>query len=733
MTEDAQDSRGFRLTRRRLILGGTLLGGALLVGYGVARPMDVAGAILSGGGTDPEESPFGAFIRIDLEGWVTVVNKQQELGQGIHAGMAAMIAEELDADWDRVKVVEARSNFRAYGVQITAGSNAIATNWDAMRNAGAAARSMFVNAAALRWDVEPDAIEVRDGVVSHPASQQSASFAELLVEASRQTPPQVPVLKTAEQYRLIGTDRVRRKDSQPKSNGSLIYTQDVQRPNMLVAMVAHSPRFGGRLARFDDSDALKVPGVVEVFAIDTGVAVLAETTYAAKLGRDALRLEWDDTEAETRSTADLVAYYHDIAAGNGGIGSADFATMGEDPDAPLTGDMVEFSFDFPYLAHAPMETMDCVAEVNGFDVSISSGAHLASLDQVMAAFTARTIPGRVDLEVLPAGGSFGRRGVMTADYLVECVRIAQRVQGRPVKLMWTREDEMRAGFYRPMSHHRVWVEMGADGFPARWRFHSVCQALTPVGDNIQATEGITHSPYFSTARTVAGKIFSPRFPVPVGFWRSVGASHTALVMEHVIDQLARRAGQDPAAYRRSLFEKAGDDRRIAVLDELMEKSGWSTPIEAGWSRGMAISEAFGTIVGQVAEVRLEGGRPVVRRVVAVVDCGIAVAPDQITAQMEGSIGFGLSAALFGAVTLKDGYVQETNFDTYPVVRMNEMPAVETHIIKSTNRPTGMGEPGVPPIAPAVANAILALTGTPTTALPFLSGAAATNAGFSMRG
>lgn len=733
MTKDPQSARGLRLTRRRLILGGTFLGGALLVGYAVARPMDVAGAILSGGGTDPEDSPFGSFIRIDADGWVTVVNKQQELGQGIHAGMAAMIAEELDADWDRVKVIEARSNFRAYGVQITAGSNAIANNWDAMRNAGAAARSMFVGAAALRWGVEPQTIEVRDSIVSHPASQQSASFAELLVEASRQTPPQTPVLKSADQYRLIGTDRVRRKDSRPKSNGSLVYTQDVQRPNMLIAMVAHSPRFGGRLARFDAADALKVPGVSNVFAIDTGVAVLAETTYAAKLGRDALRIEWDDTEAETRSTADLVAYYHDIAAGNGDVSPADFGTVGENPDAPLEGDIVDFSFDFPYLAHAPMETMDCVAQVDGFDVSILSGAHLATLDQVMAALAARTIPGRVDLEVLPAGGSFGRRGVMTADYVVECVRIAQRVQGRPVKLMWTREDEMSAGFYRPMSHHRVWVQMRDDGLPARWRFHSVCQPLTPVGANFQATEGITHSPYFSSASTVAGKIFSPRFPVSVGFWRSVGASHTALVMEHLIDQLARRAGQDPAAYRRTLFEMAGDDRRIAVLDELLDRSDWDTPIEDGWSRGMAISEAFGTIVGQVAEVRLDGARPVVRRVVAVVDCGIAVSPDQIAAQVEGSVGFGLSAALFGAVTLKDGYVQQTNFDTYPVVRMNEMPVVETHIIKSTNRPTGMGEPAVPPIAPAVANAILSLTGKPTTALPFLSGSAAVNAGFSMHG
>jgi isoquinoline 1-oxidoreductase beta subunit len=728
VSEQDNPQRRFVMTRRRMILGGSLVGGALVVGYVATHPMEVGGAILSGGATDPAPGAFGSFIRIAPDGWVTIVNKQQELGQGIHAGMAAIIAEELDADWDRVRVIDSRSNFRAYGPQFTAGSQSIASNWDTMRKAGAAARAMFVDAAALRWGVPRRLIEVRDGIVSHPASGRSATFAELLADASLQTPPQSPTLKQARDYRLIGTDRVRRKDGVPKSTGAQIYTQDIRRPDMLVAMVAHSPRFGGRLARFDPTDARRVKGVVDVFAIETGVAVVAKSTFAAKRGRDALRIAWDDSAAETRSTPDLVHHYHDIAAGNGDVDPDDFGMKGDKPETPFTGDVAAFAFDFPYLAHAPMETLDCVAKVDGWDVSITSGAHLPIVDQVQAARAALTIPGRVDIEVVPAGGSFGRRGLMSSDYVVECVRIAKRIPGRPVKLMWTREDEMMSGFFRPMSHHRAWVELRPDGFPRRWRFHTVCQSLLPVGSNPQATEGITASPYFSTASTVDGKIFSPRLPVPVAFWRSVGNAHTAMVMEHIIDQLARRAGHDPAAYRRALYRKAGDGRRVAVLDELCRRAGWGRPLDAGWARGLALHEAFGTIVGQVAEVKLDQGRPVVRRVVAVVDCGIAVSPDQIAAQMEGGIGFGLSAALFGAVTLKDGIVQETNFDTYPVVRMNEMPAVETYIIPSTNRPTGMGEPGVPPIAPAVANALLALTGVPTRSLPFLQGGSVSNAG-----
>ncbi|WP_440412288.1 molybdopterin cofactor-binding domain-containing protein [Neorhizobium petrolearium] len=729
VTDSPDQKPRFRMTRRRLILAGSMVGGALVVAYAATNPMQAIGAILQGGGNDPEPSAFGPFIRITDDGWVTIVNKQQELGQGIHAGLAAIVAEELDADWDKVRVVDARTNFRAYGVQMTAGSNSIASNWDLMRNAGAAARTMFVKAAAARWGVQSGDIVVRDGVLSHPGSNRRATFVDLLADASRQTPPQTPVLKRQQDYRLVGTERVRRKDSLAKSTGTQVYTQDIQRPHLLVAMVAHSPRFGGKLLRFDASDALKVKGVAQVFAIETGVAVLAETTFAAKRGRDALRIEWDNSEAEMRSSPDLVAYFRDVAAGRTDVEPGSFQSTGQSPEAPFDGDVVEFAFDFPYLAHAPMETLDCVAKVDGWDVAITSGAHLATVDQVQAALTARTIPGRVDIEVIPAGGSFGRRGAMSSDHLVECVRIAKRVEGRPVKLIWSREDDMRSGYFRPMSHHRVWVQVGSDGFPERWRFHCVCQNLLPLAPNFTATEGIAESPNLSTATTVDGKIFTPSFPIIVGFWRSVGNSHTAMVMEHIVDQLARRADKDPVSYRRFLYQKAGDTRRLAVLDELCARARWDTPLEAGWARGMAIHQAFGTIVGQVAEVRLLDGRPIVRRVIAVVDCGIAVAPDQIRAQIEGSIGFGLSAALYGKITLEEGLVQETNFDRYQILRMNEMPTVETYIVASDNKPTGMGEPGVAPIAPAVANAIFALSGTPTQRLPFLNGEM--NAGFSI--
>jgi isoquinoline 1-oxidoreductase beta subunit len=705
-----------RMTRRRLVLGSSLVGGAMIVGYTATHPLEVAGAILQGGGRDPDPSVFGPFIRIGPDGWVTVVNKQQEMGQGIHAGLAAMVAEELDADWDRVRVVEAGGNFRVYGPQFTAGSGSVAGAWDTLRNAGAAARAMFVAAAAGRWGVPQQSITVRDSIVAHPASGRSATFSDLLDEAARQTPPETPALKPPGDYRLIGTDRVRRKDSLPKSTGAQIYTQDVQLPGMLTAVVARCARFGGKLAKFDAAEARKVKGVVDVFAIESGVAVVAENTFAALQGRGALKIEWDDSGAETRSSPEIVRHYHAIAAGRSDLKPTAFQTKG-DPETAFGPDTVEIALDFPYLAHAPMETMDCVARVDGWNVEVVSGSQMPTIDQIQAARVALTLPGKVDVKVLPAGGSFGRRGVMSADCLVECIPIAKRAGGRPVKLIWTREDDITGGYYRPMAHHRAWIELDPDGYPARWRHHVVAQSLLPIVTEFTA-EGVTDSPYFATASVVDGKVFTPRSPVPVQFWRSVGHSHSAMAMEHIVDQLARRAGRDPADYRRALYVTAGAARHVAVLDELRRKSAWGEPSEPGWARGMAIHESFGTVVGQVAEVRLSDGRPSVRRVIAVVDCGVAISPDQIAAQMEGAIGFGLSAALHGAVTLKDGIVQETNFDAYPAVRMNEMPAVETHIIPSAARPSGMGEPGVPPIAPAVANAILTLTGLPTQSLPF---------------
>lgn len=706
----------FRLTRRKMILGGGLASGALAIGYAATHPMQLGAFLLTAGGPHVEPGALGPYIRVTPDNWVTIVNPQQDMGQGVHAALTAMVAEEMDADWDKVRVADAPVNFAAYGPQMTAGSRAVANHWDMLRRTGAAARSMFVDAAALRWQVPRHMIDVRDAVVSHRASGRSATFADLLADAARQKPPEDPVLKQPGDYRLIGTDRVRRKDCLPKSTGRQIYTQDVQMPDMLVAVVAHSPRFGGRLARFDDRDARQVSGVVDIFAIETGVAVVARSTYAAFRGRAALRVEWDDGEAETRSTPDLVRWYGDIAAGRVEDDAHVFESKG-DVDAVPRGDIFETTIDFPYLAHAPMEPLDCVAQVDGWNVNIWSGSHLATLDQVRAALTARTIPGKVNLKVLSAGGSFGRRGLIACDYLIECVRIARRTAGRPIKLIWTREDEMAGGYYRPMVHHRVAVRLDKDGFPADWRHHIVSQALLPVGSNEQNSEGVAASPYFASASTVECKITSPDFPVTVSFWRSVGHSHSAMTMEHVMDQLARRAGRDPADYRRDLYQKAGAARHLRVLDELCRNADWGSAADPGWARGIAIHSCFGTIVGQMAEVRLDEGRPIVRRVVSVVDCGLAISPDQIAAQMEGGIGFGLSAALFSAVTLKDGIVQETNFDDFRVARMSEMPTVETYILPSGNRPTGMGEPGVAPIAPAIANALFALTGAPTRSLP----------------
>lgn len=732
MTEPKPPKRRFEMTRRRMILGGSLAGGALIVGYTATHPMQVVGAILQAGGSSPAPSVFGPFIRIAADGWITVVSIQHEMGQGIHAGLAAMVAEELDADWDHVRVVDAHGNFRSYGPQITAGSNSVENNWDILRNAGAAARAMFLQAAALKWSVPQGSLTIRNSIVSHSGSNREASFAELLTEASLQKPPRNLALKRPEEYRLIGTGRVRRKDSLVKSKGQQVYTQDIHLPDMLTAVVAHSPRFGGKLARFDASGALKVKGVVDVFSIETGVAVVAESMFAALRGREALKVEWDDSRAEKRSTSELFAYYKEVAEERSDINPQSFESKG-DTDAELAPGAIRFTLDFPYLAHAPMETLDCVAQVDHGNVKIISGSQLATVDQVHAAATALTLPGKVDVEVLPSGGSFGRRGVPTSDYLVESVRIAKRTHGRPVKLIWTREDEMTSGYYRSMVHHSAWVELDTEGFPARWRHHIVTQHPLPFGPNRPAFEGTHNSPYFITATDVDGKVFTADYPIPVAFWRSVGHSHNAMVMEHIIDQLARRAGHDPAVYRRIFYERAGLERHITVLDELCRKANWDTPLEPGWARGMAVHESFGTVVGQVAEVSITDGRPIVRRVVSVVDCGIAISPDQIAAQMEGGIGFGLSAALYGAITLEEGLVQETNFDTYPVVRMNEMPAVETHIIPSTNRPSGMGEPGVPPIAPAVANALLELTGNATQRLPFLSGNTLSNAAASMPG
>ncbi len=710
--------------REMIVVSAAAAGGALLVG---CSPAD----ILSIGADNKHFGPFGPFLRIDADGTVTVVSKHIEFGQGSHASLAAMVAEELDADWDKLKVAQAGANAKVYanldqGAQGTGGSSAIHNSWDQLRKVGAATRAMFVTAAADRWKVHANEISVANGVVAHP-SGQSATFADLVANAAKVKPPGSPKLKDPKAYTLIGTNRVRRKDSLAKATGTARFTQDVHLPNMLTAMVAHSPRFGGKVKSFDADAAKKIPGVVDVFKIPSGVAVTAQNTFAARQGRDALKVEWDDDKAETRGSDAILAAYHDLASGK--TAATDklkwqpFDSHGVGV-APGAGKVVEVAYDFPFLAHAPMEPMNCVAEIGGGKNKLTSGSQIPTLDQLNTGMIVGALPGSVEIETLFAGGSFGRRANFQSDYAAECVHIAKHVGGgRPVKLVWTREDDMTGGYYRPMVHHAVRVTLGADGYPAHWRHRIVSQSVmkgSPMpskGVDESAVEGVSGSPYLKATPVVDAQAILPDSPIPVLWWRSVGATHTAFVMEHTIDQLARAAGKDPIDYRRALYTKAGADRHLVALSLALEKAGLNPA--PGYTRGVAAHESFGSVVVQIAEVKLDGGVPKVGRVVTAIDCGTAISPDQVAAQMEGGTCFGLSAALFGQITLKDGVVDQKNFDAYRVLRMNEAPHVETYIVPSGAHPSGVGEPGTPVIAPAVANAILAITGKPTTSLPFV--------------
>ena len=711
------------VSRRDVVVGATLVGGALLVGCSPAEIMSA--------GSKVEVGAFGPFIKIAADGAVTVISKHVEFGQGNHAGLAAIVAEELDADWTRVRVEQAPANAKLYangtaGVQLTGGSSAISNSWDQLRKAGAATRAMFVQAAAARWGAPAGEIAVRDSVLSH-RSGKTAGFAELLADAAKITPPANPALKDPKTFTLIGTDRVRRKDSQAKSDGTARFTQDVRLPDMLTAMVAHAPRFGGKVKSFDAAEAKRVPGVVDVFEIPTGIAVVAQTTYAARMGREALKLEWNEDKAEKRSSSAIASSFRDIAAGKG---PADLKWEGFDSkgDAAVIANakgakVFEATYEFPYLAHATMEPMNCVAAVDGNKVKLTFGSQGQTLDQMNAAKIVGTLPGSVEIETLFAGGSFGRRATFQSDYAAECVHIAKKIgKGRPVKLVWTREDDQRAGYFRPLVVHAVKISLDKDGYPAAWRHRIVSQSImkgSPMGGkgpDQTAIEGTAGSPYLKATPIVDAQLACPEVGVPVLWWRSVGATHTAFVMEHTIDQLARKAGKDPIDYRRALYAKAGADRHLAALNLAIEKAGPAPT--AGWTRGVAVHESFGSVVAQIAEVKLVDGQPKVGRVVTAIDCGVAISPDQIAAQMEGGTCYGLSAALFGEITLTDGAVDQTNFDSYRVLRMNEAPTVETYIVPSGSAPSGVGEPGTPVIAPAVANALLAATSKATARLPF---------------
>ncbi len=660
-----------------------------------------------------------AFVRIAPDNSVTVIAKHLEMGQGTNTGLATILAEELDADWSQIRVEGAPVNAKLYGNKLlggqgTGGSTSIASSYDLMRNAGAKARAMLVAAAAKEWHVPASEITVSKGVVAHAASKKSAKFGELVAGAAQLPVPTEVKLKDPNSFTLIGK-HMPRLDSHAKSTGTAIFTQDFKLPEMLTAVVAHPPLFGGKVKDFDASKAKAIKGVVEVVKFDTGVttgvAVLANDFWSAKKGRDALKIEWDDSAAFKKSTAEIMTEYKELAKTPGksmhkeGDVDAAFASAAKTIDA---------EYEFPYLAHAAMEPMNCVVQIGDDGVDVWNGEQFQALDAPAIARVAGVSPAKVKINVLYAGGSFGRRANPMADYPMEATAIAKAANTKsPVKLVWTREEDMRGGFYRPMYFHKIKAGLDAQGNIVAWQHRIVGQQVMAGADQM-STEGAANLPY--AIPNISVDLHSTKNPVPVQWWRSVGSTHTAFATECFLDDVARAAGKDPVELRRSLLAK--HPRHLAALNLAAEKSGWGKAMPNGKVRGLALHESFNTVVAQVVEVSRAASGFKVERVVCAVDCGLAVNPNIVAMQMESGIGYGLSAALTGEISLKEGRVEQGNFNNYAVLRMKQMPKIEVHIVPSTASPTGVGEPGTPPIAPAVANAVATLSGKPIRVLPF---------------
>ena len=690
-----------------------------------AGPGRAGGTVIAAGPFEPN-----AFVRIGTDSRVTVIVKHLEMGQGTYTGLPTLVAEELDADWGQIRVEGAPADASRYNnlfwgpAQGTGGSTAIANSWDQLRKAGATARAMLVNAAARRWGVEPGSITVNRGTVLHKSSGRKASFGQLAEDAAKQLVPAEVKLKDPKNFVYIGK-RVPRTDSLAKSTGTAVFTQDVKLPDLLTAVVAHPPRFGAKVKSFDAAKAKAVKGVTDVVAIPQGVAVLAGDFWTAKKGRDALTVQWDETGAFKLGTAEIMAEYRRLAATLGLSARKDGDVNGALAGAAKT---LEAAYEFPYLAHAAMEPMNCVVKLSAKACEVWNGEQMQTGDQAAVARIMGLKPEQVSLHMLYAGGSFGRRANPHSDYVVEAAAIAKAINGRaPVKLVWTREDDMRAGYYRPLNYHALKAGLDAKGNIVAWHHRIVGQSIltgtafeggmVKNGIDITSVEGASTLPY--AIANVGVELHSPKMGVPVQWWRSVGSTHTAFSTETFLDELAAAGGKDPYELRRALLAK--HPRHKGVLELAAQKAGWGKPLAqakgAQRGRGIAVHESFKTFVAQVAEVTVRDGQLTVDRVVCAVDCGVAVNPAVIRAQMESGIAYGLTAALYGAITLKDGVVEQSNFDGYAPLRMNEMPPVEVHIVPSAEKPSGVGEPATPVIAPAVANAVFAATGKRVRSLP----------------
>lgn len=695
-TRPGMDRRAF------LQITGTA-GAGLLLACRVARaeltPAAAAGADLN------------AWVHVAPDGRITVAVSESEMGQGTLTAFTQIVADELDADWTQVRAIHALADQAKYGRQSTGGSTSIRMGYDSIRKAGAAAREMLVAAAAASWGVPAGECRTELGAVRHPASGRQADYGSLADRAGQLPPPADPMLKDPATYRYVGKP-VKRLDSREKVTGAARFGIDAHVPGMLVAQVVRPPAFGGSVKSFDAAAAKAVPGVVDVLAIPHGVAVVAETFWAASQGRRALTVVWDDGPLGTLSSAGVSAMLRELAAG--GVDAR------KDGDAAATAAAaarrIEAVYEAPYLAHATMEPMTCTAHVQADRCEIWVGTQAQTSSVQAAARITGLAPDRITLHTLYLGGGFGRRS--QTDFVEDAVHLS-KATGAPVKVIYTREDDTRAGWYRPVNYNALVGGLDADGWPVAW-IHRIASAsilaqFGPLRDGIDAAgvEGAANLPYHIP--NVHVTYAKPDLPITTWWWRSVGSSQNAWVTECFLDELARTGGHDPVAYRQRLLQD--HPRHLRVLEAAAEKIGWGRTQAEGHALGIAVHECFGSWIAQAADVTMEKEGPRVHRIVCAVDCGQAINPDTIAAQMDSGIVFGLSAALWGEVTLENGRPRQTNFHNYRIVRMRDTPRIETHIVNAGDPHGGIGEPGTAPTAPAVCNAILALTGKPVRKLP----------------
>ncbi len=728
-----------RVSRREFLKSTGIAGGGLMLSIG----LDGAGRF---GGSSaaaqeampateapkaPKIYPPAAFVRIGEDDRITIVVGKLEFGQGVLTSMPMLVAEELDCDWSKVHSEHARADpvygHPQFGMQFTGGSMSIASSYRQMRTIGAAARQMLIGAAAQRWGIAPEKVGTRRGVVFERSGKRTLRFGQLAADAMNlPVPGEVSLKKDPKSFVLIGHP-TRRIDSATKVDGSALFGMDQRLPGMRVAVIARPPVFGGKVTHVDDARARAVKGVQAVLQVPvdrggTGVAVVADGYWPAHQGREALDIQWDLPPGAT--STDLLQQYQSLARQPGIVARSD-----GDPQAlDAAAHRIEAEYEFPYLAHAAMEPLNATVELKADAMTVWSGTQMQTLDQAQAAQAAGLKPEQVQIVTMFAGGGFGRRANPHSDFVVEAVQVAKAMKQAgieaPVKVIWSREDDMHGGYYRPMHVHRVQIGVGADGLPVAWRHSIVGQSITKgtvfepmmIEKGVDGTmvEGVIDTAYRLPNMHLEAQ--HPDVNVPVLWWRSVGNTHTAYVMETLIDELASAAGKDPIEYRLALLDSK-HTRQRAVLELVRARSGWSRPLAAGRARGVAVHQSFGSVVAQVAEVSIEQGRIRVHRVTSAIDCGIAVNPLTVEAQVNSAVVFGLSAALYGRITLKDGRVEQNNFPDYPVLRFDEMPQTSVHIVPSTADPTGLGEPGTPPIAPAVANAVARLTGKRLRRLP----------------